>query len=290
MGVNRRKFLKIAGISTLGVAAKPATDALAFNPKEWLDEKLGGFTPSEIMLHFGHKPEGSVAGEALTGTRWAMVVNVRSLDEEIAEACMDACHKVHNVPHIENPKHEIKWLWDEHYENALPGQHHEHIDEEIKKLPFLVMCNHCYNPPCVRVCPTKATYKRKKDGIVIMDMHRCIGCRFCMAACPFGSRSFNWKDPRKYFKDEEYPNPKYPTRMKGVVEKCNFCAERLAEGQIPACVEVAQKLCAEKGKEPALVFGDLDDPDSEVREVLRSHYSVRRKPELGTHPNVYYIV
>ena len=82
----------------------------------------------------------------------------------------------------------------------------------------------------------------------------------------------------------------YPTRMKGVVEKCNFCAELLAEGRIPRCVEVAQELSREKGKEPALVFGDLDDPDSEVRKLLRSRYSLRRKPALGTNPNVYYIV
>jgi Fe-S-cluster-containing dehydrogenase component len=289
MGVNRRKFLKIAGVSTLAAAAKPAADALAMNPKEWLDKQLGGFTPSEILLHYGHKPVGSVAAEALTATRWAMVVNVRMLDEEIAAACMEACHKIHNVPHIDNPKHEIKWIWEEHYENALPGQQHEYIDDDIKKLPFLVLCNHCFNPPCVRVCPTKATFKRKSDGIVMMDMHRCIGCRFCMAACPFGSRSFNWGDPRKYLKEEDQ-NREYPTRTKGVVEKCQFCAERLAKGQIPACVEVAQKLCAEKGREPALVFGDLDDPDSEVRQALRSHYSIRRKPELGTQPNVYYIV
>jgi molybdopterin-containing oxidoreductase family iron-sulfur binding subunit len=78
--------------------------------------------------------------------------------------------------------------------------------------------------------------------------------------------------------------------VKGVVEKCNFCAERLAKGQIPACVEVCQEAAKEKGKEPALVFGDLEDPGSEVRELLRSHYTLRRKPELGTNPNVYYIV
>lgn len=123
----------------------------------------------------------------------------------------------------------------------------------------------------------------------MMDMHRCIGCRFCMAACPFGARSFNWGDPRKYIKEEEQ-NPEYPTRAQGVVEKCQFCAERLAKGQLPACVEAAREVCEKKGKEPALVFGDLDDPNSEIRQVLRSHYSIRRKPELGTHPNVYYVV
>jgi Fe-S-cluster-containing dehydrogenase component len=290
MGVNRRKFLKIAGMSTLGAAVKPAADAYAItNPVEWLNKKLGGFTPSEIALHLGHKPVGFRPGAALTAKRWAMVVNVRLLDEEIAEACREVCHKIHNVPHIENPKHEIKWIWQEHYENAFPGQQHELIDDALKKAPFLVLCNHCFNPACVRVCPTRATFKRKLDGIVVMDMHRCIGCRFCMAACPFGSRSFNWKDPRRFIKEEDQ-NPEYPTRTKGVVEKCNFCAERLAKGQIPACVEVSQELCKKKGREPALVFGDLEDPDSEVRQILRRQYSVRRKPELGTNPNVYYIV
>ena len=100
----------------------------------------------------------------------------------------------------------------------------------------------------MRVCPTQATWKRE-DGIVMMDWHRCIGCRYCMAACPYGSRSFNWLDPRPYIHN---PNPEFPTRTKGVVEKCNFCAERLGTGRPPACVEA----CPEK----ALVFGDLADP------------------------------
>ncbi len=300
MGIKRRKFLKIAGISALGVVAKPVRDALAVaNPIEWLDKKLGGFTPFETLLHLFHRPVGYKPGEALTGERWAMVVNVKQIDEEIADACMEVCHRVHNVPQIDNPRHEIKWIWHAEYKHVFPGQKHEHIGEKYKHAPFLVMCNHCENPACVRVCPTKATFKRKHDGIVLMDMHRCIGCRFCMAACPFGARSFNWIIPwpreragtiPRFRKDKEPPNPEFPTRVKGVVEKCNFCAERLAKGQIPACVEVCQEAAKKKGKEPALVFGDLEDPDSEVRQLLRSHYTLRRKPELGTNPNVYYIV
>jgi molybdopterin-containing oxidoreductase family iron-sulfur binding subunit len=143
-----------------------------------------------------------------------------------------------------------------------------------------VLCNHCQNPACVRVCPTKATYKRPEDGIVMMDMHRCIGCRFCMAACPYGSRSFNYGDPRRYLKT--IPNPAYPTRTRGVVEKCTFCAERLAVGQPPACVEAA--------KDGALIFGDLADPNSAVRQILNSKFTIRRQPGLGTGPSVYYIV
>jgi molybdopterin-containing oxidoreductase family iron-sulfur binding subunit len=114
-----------------------------------------------------------------------------------------------------------------------------------------------------------------------------------MAACPFGVRNFNWGDPHRVSEDKdlrelnpEYPtNRDYPTRSKGVVEKCTFCAERLAKGELPVCVEAANKV-----KKNALTFGDLDDPDSGVRELLRGHYTIRRKPELGTNPNVFYIV
>ena len=109
-----------------------------------------------------------------------------------------------------------------------------------------------------------------------------------MAACPYGVRNFNWGDPRKAPKalNPGFPtNPAYPTRAKGVVEKCNFCAERLGKGQIPACVEAANKI-----KDHVLIFGDLASPGSEVRKILREHYSIRRKPELGTGPNIFYIV
>ena len=101
-----------------------------------------------------------------------------------------------------------------------------------------------------------------------------------MAACPFGARSFNFRDPRPFIAEADL-NDEFPTRMKGVVEKCNFCAERLAVGQLPACVEASNG---------ALTFGDLYDPESEVRELIRTNYTIRRKQDLGTEPSVYYIV
>jgi molybdopterin-containing oxidoreductase family iron-sulfur binding subunit len=149
----------------------------------------------------------------------------------------------------------------------------------MRKDPLLpVLCNHCDNPPCVRVCPTQATFKRA-DGIVVMDYHRCIGCRFCMAACPYGARSMNYRDPRPFIAEI---NPDFPTRCKGVVEKCNFCEERLAKGQLPACVEAC--------KEKALIFGDMDDPRSAPRRLLKDWFSIRRRPELGTDPQIYYLL
>ena len=266
MGIDRREFLKIAGLSSImGLGGKIAFDLLA--PRE-LEASL-----KEVPLTAGKK--------------WGIAIDMKKMDEEIMDICIDACHRAHNVPNHGNPKEEIKWIWKETYEHGFPGQGHEYIAEETKEHHFLILCNHCTNPPCCRVCPTKATWKRE-DGIVMMDQHRCIGCRFCMAACPFGARSFNWGDPRRAPKDLNpgFPtNPEYPTRTKGVVEKCNFCAERLAKGKYPACVEAANKT-----KENALIFGDLDDAGSEIRKLLGSRYSIRRKPELGTGPNVYYIV
>jgi len=258
MSIGRRGFIKLAGLTTLaGVMGKKAINAFA--------DELSAL-PAEI-------------GVSLVGKRWAMVVDLKKcLRQDGCTDCINACHSVHNVPQFPNPKDEIKWIWKESFDHAFLEQEHEYIEDELKHSPALVLCNHCDNPPCVRVCPTGATFKRE-DGIVEMDMHRCIGCRYCVAACPYGSRSFNWRDPRPFI---EKTDPDFPTRMRGVVEKCNFCAERLARGRMPACVEACKENC--------LVFGDLEDPNSRVREVLRANFSIRRKPSLGTNPEVYYIV
>lgn len=263
MAVNRREFLKIAGLSAaMGLGGKAAFELVL---------------PGQVdAAQVSHNPQ------ALQGSHWAMVVDLSKFKGEAdALALEKACHKEHNVPAIHS-KQNIKWIWPTKFENAFPGLENQQLPADILEKPVLVMCNHCENPPCVRACPTQATFKRASDGIVIMDMHRCIGCRFCMAACPYGSRSFNFADPRTFFKDGKLPNPAYPTRTKGVVEKCNFCAERLAVGKLPACVEAS--------KDGQMIFGDLNDPRSDVRKVLRANYSIRRKPDLGTKPSVYYLV
>ena len=207
-----------------------------------------------------------------------MVVDMNKCRGDCVDICLAVCHEVHNVPYIPKPEHEVKWLFLEPYENAFPERSHRLLSEKVREKKFFLLCNHCEDPPCVRVCPTQATFKRKKDGIVMIDYHRCIGCRFCMAACPYGSRSFNFRDPRPFIKKI---NPEYPTRRKGVVEKCNFCQELLEVGRIPACVEAC--------KDGALTFGDLENPTSKVRKLLSEKPHIRRKPDLGTGPSVFYI-
>lgn len=276
MKKSRRSFLKAAGVSAVAIGAAPAIKAVAV--------ASGGGAASAL-------PVVAPKAEALTAKRWGMVIDTSKITDEVVENVMAACRNAHNIPDFtiepDEEKYpntrpakmmqEIKWIWEEHYQHAFPEMEDEFLAEKFKSLPFLVTCNHCKNAPCVQACPTKATFKRP-DGIVIMDFHRCIGCRFCMAACPFGSRSFNFRDARPFI---EKINPEFPVRSKGVVEKCNLCAERLARGEQPACVEAS---------EGAIVVGDLEDPESEVRVLLNDNYAIRRKQELGTEPSVYYIM
>lgn len=274
MKKSRRSFLKVAGVSALGIGVAPALKAVA-----------------AVSAHNPGVAVKTKAPEALTAKRWGMVIDTSKITDEVVEKIVTACRKAHNVPDFNhkpdeekypntrpvNHKQELKWIWEEPFNNAFPDKEDDFLADKFKDLPFLVTCNQCKNPPCVRVCPTKATFKRE-DGIVMMDFHRCIGCRFCMAACPYGARSFNYRDPKPFIAELD---PAFPTRSKGVVEKCNFCADRLAKGIKPACVEVS---------EGAITVGDLEDPNSEVRELLGEKYSIRRKQELGTEPSVYYIM
>jgi len=260
MAGNRRDFLKLAGLTALG-----ATGASSIKATK-ADASTGG----------GHAENSS------DGVRLAMVIDLRKFtkNDALIQRCIDACHETHNVPNFENdPKNEIKWIWSDDFETAFHSQEFHFIREDLKEKPTLLLCNHCDNPPCTRVCPTQATWKRESDGIVMMDWHRCIGCRYCVVACPYGSRSFNFKDPRPGI-DEITVD--YPTRMKGVVEKCTFCEERLARGLEPACVEVCDN--------DEIIFGDLNDPTSKVRQVLAERMAIRRKAGLGTQPEVYYII
>ncbi len=158
-------------------------------------------------------------------------------------------------------------------------------------------CQHCENAPCTKVCPVSATYKRESDGVVLVDYSKCIGCRYCITACPYGVRSFNWQEPDQvpsefplgYQEDHYDPDPSSgpnrlvytPKRPEGVVEKCTFCVQRIDQGQEPICVEV----CPARAR----FFGDLNDPNSNVSQMIQGSSAYNLLPELGTKPSVFYI-
>jgi molybdopterin-containing oxidoreductase family iron-sulfur binding subunit len=157
---------------------------------------------------------------------------------------------------------------------------------ELAYLP--VACQHCTNAPCVKVCPVGATFRRD-DGTVLVDFDRCIGCRYCMAACPYGIRVFNWGDAELdpdftvgYGKDYRSDGRRVftPDRPRGVVEKCTFCVERIDVGEQPFCVEVCPT--------GARVFGDLNDEESEVSVLVNEGGATQALSDLGTNPRVFY--
>ena len=167
--------------------------------------------------------------------------------------------------------------------NLQHAEHYYNPDEVPREGHFYmpVQCQQCKKPPCVKVCPVGATW-REKDGIVVVDYNWCIGCRYCMAACPYGARHFNWGDPQIPSKDVN-PETHYlgnRPRAKGVVEKCTFCVQRTRKGLYTACVEV----CPTGSRK----FGNLLDKESEIRYILENKRVFKFKEELNTQPNFFY--
>ncbi|MBR2835741.1 MAG: 4Fe-4S dicluster domain-containing protein [Coriobacteriales bacterium] len=143
-------------------------------------------------------------------------------------------------------------------------------------------CNHCDNAPCVEVCPTGATFKDEETGIVMQDIETCIGCGSCLTACPYEGVRTLLEDEPMWRVDFPVGAVEAPAHIAGKVEKCNMCAHRIAKGDVPACVEG----CPAR----AMFFGDLNDPESKVSELLATREYYVLQPEAGTNPNVYYLV
>ena len=161
---------------------------------------------------------------------------------------------------------------DATYGHEVPAEGHYYLGTQ---------CFQCANPPCVYVCPVQATWQ-EPDGLVVVDYDWCIGCRYCMAACPYWARRFNWAEPAVPA-EELNPRQHYlgnRARKRGVVEKCTYCIQRTREGRLPACAEACPT--------GARVFGNVLDPDSEIRWVLENKQVFRLKEELGTEPRFWY--
>lgn len=202
-------------------------------------------------------------------TKLGMVIN---LDRCIGcHTCANACKMQNNVP--------MGMLW-----NRVITEGSDVIDGAVGTYPDLtrtyipLACQHCENPACQRVCPTGATYK-DDQGRVLVDYDKCIGCRMCMAACPYNARVFNWNEPLRD-PDFNYGDKDVPVRPKGVAEKCTMCKERTDRSDEPMCVVC----CPTRAR----TFGDLDDSDSEVSRLIREKNAYVLLEEQGTRPQVHY--
>lgn len=180
----------------------------------------------------------------MTQVRYGMVIDLRKCIG--CHTCSVACKRENAVP---------LGVWRSWVKQIEKGRY-----PHVRKSFLPLLCNNCENPICVTVCPVRASYQRK-DGIVLVDPHRCIGCRYCMAVCPYDAR---------------YINPRV-----NVVEKCYWCFHRVDQGMKPACVEACPP--------QARIFGDLNDPNQEVGRLLATNPVQVIKPEMGTYPKVFYI-
>jgi len=198
--------------------------------------------------------------------------------------CVAACVKENNLDRKSNTQY-IRIFEMEHGQMSPEVGNGKFFHEVPVEDHFYmgVQCFHCESAPCIKACPTKATWK-EPDGIVVVDYDWCIGCRYCMAACPYYGRRFNWNEPQvpaaEMTKKQHYLGNRM--RAKGQMEKCTFCIQRSREGRLPACVEA----CPTGSR----VFGNLLDPKSEIRFVLKNKKVFRFKEDLGTDPKFWYFI
>jgi molybdopterin-containing oxidoreductase family iron-sulfur binding subunit len=233
----RRGFLGTATATVVGLAAAPGLSLVAFarSPDVPVDDK----------------------------TRWGMLIDTTKCMEDCS-ACVTACNTENGLTGHGRPASDAQWLRKVELKEKATGH----------TLSLPVGCQHCGNPPCVDVCPTGASFKRA-DGIVLVDKHICIGCRYCMMACPYKARSFG---------HEEMHNQKpHSPRGKGTVEACTLCVHRVDAGQLPACVEACQK-----DGHQAMIFGDLKDPNGPIAERLATEPSHQLREVLNLNTGVRY--
>jgi len=238
----RRLFLKSATAFTT-VALAPNVTLMAF-----------------AEAHAAAQPRG----EPVTAKqRWGLLIDLSKCADDCNE-CVSACSRENGWKADGNSRTDARWIRKVTIKNNKTGA--------TRSLP--VMCQHCASPPCVDVCPTGASFKRA-DGIVLVDKHICIGCRYCMMACPYQARSF-------IHETLEDQKPHAP-RGKGTVESCTLCVHRIDAGETPACVEA----CVAAGHK-AMIFGDLNDPASEISQRVAQFPTHQIRADLGLDTGVRY--
>jgi molybdopterin-containing oxidoreductase family iron-sulfur binding subunit len=215
-----------------------------------------------VMLHeIAHaKPaEDAVSSDV----RWGMLIDSNKCAEGCND-CVQACNDEHGLTGFDRPATDAQWIRKVKLKDKQTGH--------TQTLPLL--CQHCETPPCVDVCPTGASFKRE-DGIVLVDKHICIGCRYCMMACPYKARSFIHETLQ-----DQMP---HAPRGKGTVESCTFCVHRVDDDRTPACVEA----CTAENHN-AMVFGDLNDPSSDISKQLKQHNTRQIRADLELNTGVRY--
>jgi molybdopterin-containing oxidoreductase family iron-sulfur binding subunit len=215
-----------------------------------------------VMLHeIAHaKPaEDAVSSDV----RWGMLIDSNKCAEG-CDDCVQACNDEHGLTGFDRPATDAQWIRKVKLKDKQTGH--------TQTLPLL--CQHCEKPPCVDVCPTGASFKRE-DGIVLVDKHICIGCRYCMMACPYKARSFIHETLQ-----DQMP---HAPRGKGTVESCTFCVHRVDDDRTPACVEA----CTAENHN-AMVFGDLNDPSSDISKQLKQHSTNQIRADLELNTGVRY--
>lgn len=293
--VSRRGLLKACG-ATLGLGAWAAAIApLAqwsqqLNVDEFLQKHYRELTPEQKQAVFRRLEEETQRdyGAAVTISDPQPIPDVQfgyALNLSVCigcRKCAEACHIENNHDRRTNNSYIRVFEMqsggidfekgDAMYEHAVPVEGRYYMP---------VQCQQCENAPCVAACPIEATW-HEPDGIVVVDYNWCIGCRYCEAACPYHARRFNWEKP-EIPADEINPDQGYLSnriRPQGVMEKCTFCLHRTREGRLPACLEACPT--------GARVFGNLLDPDSEIRRVIDTKRTFVLKEELGTRPRFFY--
>lgn len=282
---SRRKFFeRIAYIGTGAVAGAGAVVAglkyeQAKDPKAKVrvltaDNKVLEVHPDDLKPVSGSLTDLQQKGrEGIAGRRWVMVVDLAKCQN--ARKCISACQNAHDLyPH-------------QYHINVLQMQDSQNTAPYNMPKP----CQQCDNPPCVSVCPVDATFKRQ-DGIVLIDNERCIGCRFCMAACPYSARIFHWLEPKvsELNKDKTYDVELNVPQKKGTISKCLFSADRLREGKLPYCVSACPNGVYWFGdeNEDAVTNGTTNETAS-FSKLIRDNGGYQLMPELGTKPRVYYL-
>jgi molybdopterin-containing oxidoreductase family iron-sulfur binding subunit len=236
--LSRRNFLGMSAAALAGIAIAPGV----------------------TLYDLAH---GKPPGQATSGrVRWGMLIDTNQCSSGCSD-CVTACNTENRLSGGTLAT-DSQWIRKLELKNTRTGKAHS--------LPM--MCQHCENPPCVDVCPTGASFKRA-DGIVLVDRHTCIGCRYCIMACPYGVRFF-------VHEPVTGQNPEVP-RGKGCVESCTFCVQRVDRDLEPACAEA----CTAAGHK-AILFGDLNNPDSEIAKRIATYASRQVREDLALNTGVRY--